>query len=123
VHATQSLHYLDFRGATLKACSPLFRHSVESRIFWFIATVACLLAFGFSFKQSHLAGEASKAASLELAKGQEKDNWLTCGVVWGVIFGAHSDYVDTLQAIGALILVWTAWRTVRRVAILQRHSR
>jgi hypothetical protein len=93
---------------------------VESQIFWFIATVTCVLSFGFSFKQRRLVGEASKAASPELARGQEKDNWLTCVVVWGVIFSGHSDFAQTLQALGALVLGWTAWRTIRRVGMLQR---
>jgi hypothetical protein len=93
---------------------------VESQIFWFVATVTSLLAFGFAVKQRRLVGEGSKAASPELARGQEKDNWLTCVVVWGVIFCSHTDFVQALQALGVLILGWTAWRTLRRVALLAR---
>ena len=93
---------------------------MESQIFWFVATVTCVLAFGFSLKQRRLVAEASKASGLELARSQEKDNWLTCVVVWGVILSGHTDFAETLQVLGSLILGWTAWRTLRRVLILQR---
>ena len=93
---------------------------MESQIFWLIATVTCVLAFRFSFKQRRLVAEALQSARPELAKGQEKDNWLTCVVVWVVIFGGHAEFAETLQVLGSLILGWTAWRTLRRIAILQR---
>jgi hypothetical protein len=96
---------------------------MESKIFWLIATFACVLAFGFAFKQGRLIAKVSPTACAGLARSQEKDNWLTCIVVWGVILGGRSDFSEWLQWVGSPILGWLAWRTLRRVALLQRqHS-
>jgi hypothetical protein len=92
---------------------------VESHFFWFSATITCLLAIGFAARQRQLAKDALKARHESLVRSQAKDNWLNCVVVWGVILCSHTEFASTLEMVGAMILSWLAWRTLRRVAVLR----
>ena len=93
---------------------------MASQIFWFAAIVACFLAFGFAVRHKGALMASPRPVHLDLAKGQEKDNWLTCAVVWVAVFSEHWDGRDFVFIAGAAVLAWTAWRTFRRVMLLAR---
>lgn len=95
---------------------------VESQIFWFVATVTCLLAFGFAFLQRRSISREAGPDSVGVARGQEKDNWLTCAVVWGVILGTDAEFAREFELVGSVVLGLIAWRTSKRVALLHRSS-
>jgi hypothetical protein len=94
---------------------------MASKIFWTVASIACLLSIGFAFKHRGAGPIDRPSASDRLARSQEKDDWLTCLVVWGVIFAGSREFAPELQFVGAAILGWTGSRTLKRFALL-RHS-
>jgi O-antigen/teichoic acid export membrane protein len=92
---------------------------LAAQIFWFLASVACVLAFGFAFIQRGPIDGNGDVSRANLAQGQEQDNWLACVVVWSVLLVQRMVIGQVLLVLGSLILGWTAWRTLRRVRILQ----
>jgi hypothetical protein len=94
--------------------------NLETQIFWFLATVTCVLAFGFAFKHKSLLTGTGQPSRPDLARSQEKDNWLICIVVWSVILVDSPPYGQILRVLGSLVLAWAAWRTLWRVRILHR---
>lgn len=93
---------------------------LETQIFWFLATVTCVLAFGFEFKHKSMLTGAGQASHPDLVRSQGKDNWLICIVVWSVILVDSPPYGEVLRVLGSLVLAWAAWRTLWRMRILQR---
>jgi len=99
--------------------------NLATQIFWFTATVACLLAFAFAFafelRQRGRAEGSANLLRLKLARGQHKDNWLNCMVVWSVLLASGAALSKDLLVPGSLLLGWTACRTLRRLRALQRQ--
>ena len=93
---------------------------MEEQVFWFVATLSCVLAFGFAVKHKGAVAASPRPVHVGLAKGQEKDNWLTCAIVWLVVFSEHWNGREAILVLGATGLLWTAWRTYRRVLLLRR---
>ncbi len=110
----QNLHNLYARRATLfLCCHRLAWHdephgfalwsrskNLETQIFWFLAIVTCVLAFGFEFKHKSLLTGTGHASRPELVRSQEKDNWLICIVVLSVILVDSPPYGQLLRGPG-----------------------
>jgi hypothetical protein len=91
---------------------------VREHIFWLTAMLSCVTAFWFAIKHKSLLATSPRPVHLDLAKGQEKDNWLTCGVVWAVVLSGTWQGKGALMALGAVCMVWIVWRTWRRLRLL-----
>jgi hypothetical protein len=91
---------------------------MREHVFWLTAMLSCATAFWFAIKHKGLIAASPRPVHLDLAKGQEKDNWLTCGVVWAVVLSGKWEGKEVLMILGVVCLSWVVWRTLRRVRLL-----
>jgi hypothetical protein len=80
--------------------------------------LACFMALWFAIKHKGLLATSPRSVHLDLAKGQEKDNWLISGVVWSAVLSGKWEGRGALLILGSVCLAWTAWRTFRRLRLL-----
>jgi hypothetical protein len=90
-------------------------------IFWTSAVVAYGVALVFALKHRERVSSCADPVDFVLARGQEKDNWLTCAAVWSIVLSGQWAGREILQTVGAAVLTWTAWRSVQRLRILLGH--
>jgi len=95
--------------------------SMSEHVFWFLAMWAGALAIAFAFRYNGMASVEEKKRCAALARGQELDDWLICALIWAVVLSGAWEGKIALESVGALVLAWTAWRTLRRLARLGRR--
>jgi hypothetical protein len=91
---------------------------VVSQFFWLAATLAVALAIGFALRVRAVATDRIAASHFTLSRGQRKDNWLTCAVIWIMLLSEGCPIRHALSLAGAMILAWLAARTLQRMRSL-----
>lgn len=86
-----------------------------SQLFWLIATVDITVSIGFALLVRRVPNVKLTADHFDLARGQKKDNWLACGIIWVTIFSESSPIREAVWVVGALLLAWLIQRTVYRL--------
>lgn len=89
-------------------------------MFWLVATLDILLCVRMEVLLRHPGPEYPSSHYSDLARGQSKDNWLSCIVIWLIIFSEPIPARNALFVMGALSLAWLVRRTLLRLRALGR---
>jgi hypothetical protein len=93
---------------------------VESHIFWIFATLDVVISIALAVRVRTAVAGTAKAEHLALARGQQKDSWLACAIVWIVLLSDGCPVRNHLFVAGALVIAWLLHRNVQRYRLLQR---
>lgn len=93
--------------------------SLVMRAFWCIATLTAILAIRFTVKLRGMETADVPTTQSPLARSQEKDDWLLCGVIWSAFFMDGWQFQDAALTVEALVLLWIARRTLQRHRLLR----
>ena len=92
---------------------------LASQLFWLVATLNVVLSVGFALRTRNVTTGEPSEKHLTLARGQRKDDWLTCAVIWSALMSKGQPISPVLFLVGAMVLAWLTQRTVHRVRLLQ----
>ena len=92
---------------------------VASQFFWFLATLDVVVsivieAWIFLVRTRSL----KRDAFTSLIRGQRKDAWLVCAMVWTVLITDGVPMQWSLHVAGAVAFLWLLRRTVQRLRSL-----
>jgi hypothetical protein len=92
---------------------------LASQLFWLVATLNVVVSFGFALRARNVTTRELPERHLTLARGQRKDDWLTCVVIWSALMSKGCPIRTVLFLVAAMVLAWLTQRTVHRVRLLQ----
>jgi cobalamin synthase len=92
---------------------------IASQLFWCVATLNVVFSFHFNLRARNVTPPELPERLFTLARGQRKDDWLTCVVIWFVLLSKGCPIRQALFLVGAMVLAWLTQRTLHRVRLLQ----
>jgi hypothetical protein len=91
---------------------------VASHIFWIFATLNVVISVMLMVRVRTAIAGTLKAEHVALARGQQKDSWLTCAAVWIVLLSEGCPVRDGLFIAATPVVAWLLHRAVRRYRLL-----
>jgi hypothetical protein len=95
---------------------------MASQIFWLVATLNVALAFGFELLVRRARAPTTQAHRAALARGQHKDNWLVCAVIWIVHASDRMSGHELVMLVGAMLIAWLTRRLASRLRMLRSQA-
>jgi hypothetical protein len=95
---------------------------VASQVFWLTATLNVALALGFELLVRSSRGSAARDQRIALARGQHKDNWLSCATIWIGLASAHMSGHELPMLAGAMLFAWLTRRAASRLRLLHPRA-
>ena len=92
---------------------------MASDIFWIFATLNVVISVMLMVRVRSASSGALTAEHVALARGQQKDGWLACAVVWMVLLSEGCPVRDYFFIAGAPVVAWLLHRAVRRYRLVQ----
>lgn len=92
---------------------------VASQFFWLLASMQVVLSISFTLRLRKIAAPLPTKDHFALARGQRKDSWLACAVIWIVLFTADAPFGSLLVLAGTVVIAWLCQRTVQRFRLLR----
>lgn len=91
---------------------------MASQIFWLAASLNVALVFGFELRVRNARVPISQERRMALERGQHKDNWLLCAVIWIGVANSRLAGHELVMLVGAMLLAWLTRRAVSRLRLL-----